>query len=88
MTWQGFPQLHCLDVSETSGVTSNDLLLVAPQLLSLSVHGCDRVGCLLFEHLHNCVCLDICGIGIYGVSNLIKGTPQLRHLYISEFRKG
>lgn len=39
-------------------------MLCRPHLLSLSVHGCDRVERLLCRHLRSCVCLDICGTGI------------------------
>ncbi|CAL8470997.1 g10539 [Coccomyxa elongata] len=83
--WQGFPQLHCLDLSWCPGVVSNHLLLVAPHLLSLSAHGCDRVGRLLCRHLRSCVCLDICGTGMCDrdLLALIEGAPDLRHLYIS-----
>lgn len=35
-----------------------------PQLLSLSVHGCEFVEESLCKHLCSCVALDICGTGI------------------------
>lgn len=84
--WQGFLQLRCLDISWTAGVASNNILLVAPRLLSLSVHGCDQVARPLCKHLRRCVCLDICGAGMRDTDlfHLIEDAPHLRHLYISD----
>ncbi|BDA45405.1 hypothetical protein COCOBI_07-1920 [Coccomyxa sp. Obi] len=84
--WRGFPQLRCLDVSWSHGVYFCDLLQVAPQLLSLTLHGCDGVHGPLCKHLRNCVCLDICGTGIQDgdLSALTEAAPHLKYLYISD----
>ncbi|BDA49934.1 hypothetical protein COCOBI_15-0620 [Coccomyxa sp. Obi] len=85
--WQGFPQLRCLDLSYCTLVSSDNLRLIAPQLLSLSVHRCDQMEWPLCCHLSKCVCLDICNtsFGDRDLSALIEGAPDLRHLFIKKY---
>ncbi|KAK9901340.1 hypothetical protein WJX75_007491 [Coccomyxa subellipsoidea] len=83
--WQAFPQLHCLDLSWFGGLISNHLSLLGPQLLSLSVHGCEFVEESLCKHLWNCIALDICGTGVNddGLRTLAEVALDLRHLFVS-----
>ena len=40
-------------------------MLCRPQLLSLSIHGCDQIkGDWVWKNLDRCKCLDICGTGL------------------------
>ncbi|BDA47756.1 hypothetical protein COCOBI_11-0130 [Coccomyxa sp. Obi] len=94
--WEGFPQLHCLDLSLCAGVSLSNLRLIAPQLLSLSVHDCryltghqvettsgdDNVLC---QNLRCCVCLDICHAGIHDweILSLTETAPKLRRLVVA-----
>ncbi|BDA45388.1 hypothetical protein COCOBI_07-1750 [Coccomyxa sp. Obi] len=93
--WEGFPQLQCLDLSWFGGVSSNNLRLLTPQLLSLSLHGTRSMyppylGCekgddsILCRHLRSCVCLDICEAGLCDrdILSLIKAAPELRTVFI------
>ncbi|CAL8465537.1 g5073 [Coccomyxa elongata] len=67
-------------------------LVAWPQLLSLSVHGCEMMHWPLCRHLSRCVCLDFCGTDLYDRDflALIECSPNLRRLYIpgrpGEFR--